>query len=311
MSKVWPIGAALLLAVGFARAQVQPEPSSEALGSAPGLPVPSDQTRALVDSAKARAAQTPQDVRDLASKMQKQIDQQMLGSPDAQGAPHSSERVQALAQLGIPQEGTGLITILVSNSMPEPMLRSYAESAVWVGGTLTFRGVTPGETITSFIRDTLGKLSKPNASPDITLDPRPFSAYGVESVPAIVYTLTPPEQLCPEQVLKPVPRKGKAPLPVRECAPAKPDTYWKMTGAVSLRYALEEFVHAGAPGADRLLRAIESDPLHGTDRNVAALDADQYKKASGPGSVKALLDLMHAPVPAAVVNQSDSKTGRP
>lgn len=298
MKLVRPVGAVLLLAGGLACAQAPLDPAKANLGFAPGLPVPDTQTRDLVDKARARAQDTPQEVRDLANRMQQQIDQQMLGAADAQGNTRTHERVQALSQLGIPQKGTGYITILVSNSMPMPMIRSYAESAVWVGGTITFRGVTPGQSITAFIQDTMAKLAKPNASPDITLDPRPFAYYDVDAVPAIVYTLTPPEKICPEQVLRPVPRKGKAPLPLRECLPAKPDTYWKMSGAVSLRYALEEFVHAGAPGADRLLRAIESDPLHGSDRQAAALDADQYKQASGPGSIKALLDLMNAPVPA-------------
>ncbi len=68
-----------------------------------------------------------------------------------------------------------------------------------------------------------------------------------------------------------------------------------MTGAVSVAYALRQFADAGAPGAKRLLRAVEADPLTGDGRQPLTLDRHAYAQATGPGSIADVMRLMNAP----------------
>ncbi len=140
-------------------------------------PASSSERKALLDQAH-RATQTvPADIKKSIAASKAKIDQQVL-----------TERSQALHQLGIKADGVGYLTILVSASVPQGMLNGYAQSAMWAGGVIVFRGVDPKHDIPWFITHVMHALVRPGASPSITLDPRVFSAYGVDSVPAIVYS---------------------------------------------------------------------------------------------------------------------------
>jgi len=249
-------------------------------------PASSVERKALLEQAHKATASVPQDIRQSITASKAKIDQQVL-----------TERRQALHQLGIKSDGVGYLTILVSASMPQGMLNGYAQSAVWAGGVIAFRGVDPGHDIPWFVTHVMHALVRPGASPSITLDPRVFSAYGVDAVPAIVYSTAPPGTICAEQVVKTIQRPKKPPLEYHDCAPADPATYWKMTGAVSVAYALRRFADASAPGAKRLLRAVEADPLTGDGRQPLTLDTTAYAKATGPGSIANVIRLMNAPSP--------------
>lgn len=228
----------------------------------------------------------PQGIRSSINRSMKRIHQNL-----------TAERSQALAQMGIDPHKTGYLTILVSTSMPDNMIAGYAQQAVWTGGVVTFRGIKKGKTIGWFIRHVMKKWIRPGASPTMTLDPRPFSAYGITAVPAIVYTQTPPGQTCNKSTTKTVKQgPNKPPLKYQVCAPADPDSYWKITGAVSVRYALRQFARDGASGAALMLRAATADP-YGLEKKPVMLTPDAYAKAAGPGSISDVLHLMGLPPP--------------
>jgi len=250
-------------------------------------PASSSERKALLDQAHRATKTVPADIKKSIAASKAKIDQQVL-----------TERAQALHQLGIKTDGVGYLTILVSASMPQVMLNGYAQSAVWAGGVVAFRGVEPGHDIPWFITHVMHALVRLGASPSITLDPRVFSAYGVDAVPAIVYSTVPPGTICAEQVVKTIQRSKKPPLEYHDCAPADPADYWKMTGAVSVAYALRQFADAGAPEAKRLLRAVQADPLTGTGRQPLTLDAHAYAQATGPGSIADVMQLMNAAPPS-------------
>lgn len=260
-------------------------------------PASSTQRKAILDRAHKAAASVPQDIRNSIKASKAKIDKQVL-----------NERTEALGQLGIDRRSVGYLTILVSSSMPQVMLNGYAQSAVWAGGVLSFRGVDPGHSIAWFITHVMHSMVRKGSSPSITLDPRVFSAYGVTSVPVIVYSTARPDTLCAKQVVKTLKRPKKKPLHYHDCAPADPATYWKMTGAVSVAYALRQFAAAGAPGAKLLLRAIQADPLSGMGRQPLMLDRAAYSKAQGPGSLADVLHLMNAPVPQLLGSPAEAGT---
>ena len=83
-------------------------------------------------------------------------------------------------------DNTGpIIYVLVSLSMPDEALRRYVAEAHELGAVVVIRGfiaqsftATQARIIEVFGEDTLG---------GVAIDPRPFQAFGVERVPAIIY----------------------------------------------------------------------------------------------------------------------------
>ena len=277
----------LVLLVGTAQAALPvPTPQTGPWKDPLAFPAPasSSERKALLEQAHKATQAVPPAIEKSIEASKAKIDRQVL-----------NERSQALHQLGIKSDGVGYLTILVSTSMPQGMLNGYAQSAVWAGGVIAFRGVEPGHDIPWFVTHVMHALVRPGASPSITLDPRVFSAYGVDAVPAIVYSTAEPGTVCAKQVVKTIQRPKKPPLEYHDCAPADPADYWKMTGAVSVAYALRRFAEAGAPGAKRMLRAVEADPMTGAGRQPLTLDSHAYAQATGPGSIANVMQLMNAP----------------
>jgi type-F conjugative transfer system pilin assembly protein TrbC len=286
-------GVAMMGFALVAQGQAPDVPKPARGGSAPltTLPSPDEQTRALVDEAKRRANDLPDDAKALGESARSGLDSQL--EPLRKEAQDAGVRAQALSQLGIPEDAVGYVTVFVTSAMPEGMLRSFANQAVWVGGTLAFRGVPPGQKISDFVRAVMLPLAKAPSHPDLIIDPRSFQAYEVTMAPTIVYSIEKRGLICEKEVTRQIERKNKPPVPINECAPRDPKTYWKISGSVTMYYALEQFAKAGAPGAERLLRAVRSDPIHGGHREIVALSEEQYQKATGPGNLKSVLDLMH------------------
>lgn len=131
------------------------------------------------------------------------------------------ERIQTgnLPSTGKPYE----LLVLLSFSMPEPIIKTYLEQAARYKATVVFRG-TPSGDLMQFtkIQQRLVGL-KPKAMPRVDINPNAFKKYDIKRVPSIVLGHTPPGQKLDES----------------GCAPAS--DYLVMTGEVSIPYALNAF----------------------------------------------------------------------
>lgn len=168
-----------------------------------------------------------------------------------------AERDSVLRFLGIePDRETALFTF-VSWSMPLDMLRSYAIESMWSGSTLVFKGVPPGKELGDFILKDLQQLVYgKGAAANISIDPRLYDAYAVNSVPTIVFTRVRNDLQC--QGVEPVVvqlDKDRT-TEYQACPPLDPSNYWKLSGAVTTSYALQAFVDDGAVDAKPHLDAL-------------------------------------------------------
>lgn len=169
------------------------------------------------------------------------------------------ERDEVLRFLGLNPEDDSALYVFVSWSMPLEMLRAYAVEAMWSGATLVFKGVPRGRDLGDYIREDLAKLVYgKGAAASISIDPRLFDAYRVAAVPAIVLTESKDAVVCmgrQRRVDAPGAEKG-AGISYQVCEPSAPDTYHKISGAVTLDFALSEFKKAGSKSAELHLRAL-------------------------------------------------------
>ena len=168
----------------------------------------------------------------------------------------SNERKAALEFLGIPPDSSTSLYIFVSHSMPLDMIRAYALEAMWSGGTLVFKGVQPGKSLKDFITEDMGALVYgKGANAAIALDPRLFDTYGITVVPTIVVTTERKNFECVG--INPVSFEySKKALSYDTCPPLDPSKYWKMSGAVTVDFALRAFIEKGAEGAKANLAAL-------------------------------------------------------
>lgn len=161
----------------------------------------------------------------------------------------AEQRKEALQGLGLDAEEPAALFYFVSWSMPLELLRSYVVDAMWAGGTLVFRGVPPGYDMAQFVTGPMRELVyDKGAHASLSIDPRLFEIYKVQSVPAIVYTQDVSHPLCTPDIQHSF-KAGDQELQYTGCHPVDASKYWKMTGAVSTDYALRAFIDDGAQGA--------------------------------------------------------------
>lgn len=160
--------------------------------------------------------------------------------------------------------------IFISKSMPESLIRSYGLDAAASGAILVMRGVGKAEKLDDFMKSQYMASIKPGGmGAMVQLDPRLFDAFGIDTVPSIVFLDKPLIGLCSQ--------RGDTNT---SCAKVDPDGYFKLSGSVTLKYALEQFVQAGAgEGAVRYLNNIKSSSI--TDgkedkKLIAGIDSEKY-----------------------------------
>lgn len=176
----------------------------------------------------------------------------------------ATDRDKVLKFLGIDPAGESSLYYFVSYEMPLELLRSYVVEAMWAGGTLVFKGIPPGREMRDFITKDLRELiyGKGSAA-SLSIDPRLFDAYAIDSVPAIVSTVDRKNFLC-KGVNPKAFKYGDKTLSYDTCPPVDESKYWKITGAVTSDFALREFIKAGATHAQVNLDALAKGFATGT-----------------------------------------------
>lgn len=209
-----------------------------------------------------------------------------------------AERDSVLRFLGIEPDSESALFTFVSWSMPLDMLRSYAIESMWSGSTLVFKGVPPGKELGDFIMKDLQQLVYgKGAAANISIDPRLYDAYAVNTVPTIVFTRVRNDIQC--QGVEPVvvPLDKDRSTEYQACPPLDPSSFWKLSGAVTTSYALQAFIDDGAvdakPNLDALARgwggqapSKEQKPFTG-----------KWEDAISPSELKAAQDAARAVLP--------------
>lgn len=175
------------------------------------------------------------------SNIQAIVDANVKATQQAAEATIKAEEKKVREFLGLPQakdKADNQLYILVSTSMPDSLIKSYIRDAYWTGATLIYKGLKKDQTIAQFIRENIEPLiagKGPTAT--ATIDPRLFDIFEVSAVPAIV--VGPSESKISCTPLEPEDSSSK-------CQPLGSSDYFKITGAVTMTYALDQFALNGA-----------------------------------------------------------------
>jgi len=165
--------------------------------------------------------------------------------------------------------------IFVSFSMPDSLLRAYAVEAGMAGAELIVRGVEEGTTLGEFLQDRVAEVLHPGAmTAPIQIDPRLFDTYAIERVPAIVLAREDPMSICLEQVTASG-QVAQRTYEYQACNAGDPERFWKMEGAVTTLYALQEFERLGADNANPYIAALRNESA-GADQELEGLSESAW-----------------------------------
>lgn len=170
--------------------------------------------------------------------------------------------------------------VFVSRSMPDELIRAYSLDANHSGAVVVMRGISEDETLDSFIRGELVQNIKPDgAGALVQIDPRLFDAFSVDVVPSIVYTNQSLANLCMD-----------AQSTQHGCTGFNDDDFYKISGSVTVKYALEQFIGNGADeGAKRFLSTLKNSYQTGNPDNpkeIVGIDFDTFKEQLGLTTVQ-------------------------
>lgn len=236
--------------------------------------------------------------------------QQRRRADDIADAAMSAERDKVLDFLGLDPQSSSALYFFVSWSMPIEMLRSYAIEAMWSGGIMLFKGVPPGKEIGTFVLKDLQELVYgKGAAANISIDPRLFDAYDIQTVPSIVFTTVRSDMSC--QGINPVLfRANDMDLSYDTCPKLDPSVYSKMTGAVTTSYALQTFIEDGRPQAQPHLTALSRGWTQGqTPGKVQKPFSGKWEAVLTPSERQQALEMMDTATRAAP--STDSPTSQP
>ncbi|CUB08012.1 type-F conjugative transfer system pilin assembly protein TrbC [Tepidiphilus thermophilus] len=153
-----------------------------------------------------------------------------------------AEKYEQLGQAAIDQNAQPDLLVLVSLSMPKEAFDRLVAQAERAGATLVFRGLK-GDSMTKMGEEVQKILGGRNVS--VAIHPPAFQQFSVTRVPAVVIAR---------------PRAGA----VLENGCSQPDTFVKVSGDVSLDYALD-YIERKSPAWAPLARYYRSKIVRGID----------------------------------------------
>lgn len=209
----------------------------------------------------------------------------------------AQDRDKILDFMGIPPNSNTGLYYFVSFSMPLPLIRSYVMDAMWSGGTIVFRGVTPGKKLNDFLVDDLRSLiNGKGPAAAISIDPRMYDLLGIDKVPAIAYVEDKNILDCFDPIKTPFKDKDMSDEGSYDvCKPAK-EGYYKIYGAVSGGYALELFEQNGAKGIKPYRDALAKGYSLGIASQKEQVGfSGKWEDVLTPGEQKAIKDAVPVP----------------
>jgi len=163
--------------------------------------------------------------------------QQITGIASVQDA---KKRQETMDFLGI-SEARNHMYIFISYSMPEDMIKAYAREALWSGASLIIKGLKEGETFKEFInKKAKALIENKGYTAALHFDPRLYDAFEIDYVPTIVIADENHIEYCDPSKERVVEFNK-----TKKCKSRPSDRYIKISGAVTLDYALEQFIEEG------------------------------------------------------------------
>lgn len=195
------------------------------------------------------SSETAQRGYDIAREGKRRFDQ-------AANAALEDRKAALMKFLGYEEDEPSGLYYLVTWEMPIELLRAYVREARWTGGTLVFRGIPEGRSLSDHILQDYVKLTErgdPVGAP-VTLDPRMFDMFEVQTAPTIVLVEDVLQLECDSAVPRSIDRGEELPpLEFKGCSSMKEGRWWKVAGSVTTQWALETMSEAGsAKAAERL-----------------------------------------------------------
>ncbi len=136
----------------------------------------------------------------------------------------------AVANAKVPMGEGPLLIVFASLSMPQASLQHLVRDTTRAGGVVVFRGF-PDNSVKTFAKGLMRVVTSEQEEAHIAIDPRLFRAFRIDAAPTFVVAEGGYE-LCDEL----------------DCTNALP-AHARVTGNVSLAYALESFAAANETGA--------------------------------------------------------------
>lgn len=239
-------GLALLAAVSGAMAQTINGLDLEALRTR--SKTGTDDLEALVATAMKRAeAQSgaAEQVRTDVKQRSKQWQDTRASGSEAGPVDFEAILDGAAANARVPMGEGPLLIVFASLSMPQASLQNLVRDTTHAGGLVVFRGF-PKNSAKAFAQGLMRVIRSEQEQAHIAIDPRLFRAFSVAAAPTFV-----------------VAEGGYELCDGLDCTSAVP-AHARMTGNVSLAYALESFAAANEPSAP-----------------IAGLALDQLEKGRG------------------------------
>jgi conjugal transfer pilus assembly protein TrbC len=189
-------------------------------------------------SAKGIATEA-QDTVDLAKKQLGDAAAKIIPGPTSPGTIDLDTMIADAAKVTAPSAAPApQFLAFASLAMPEDSLRQMIGDVSRAGGTVVFRGFSP-QGAGAFMRG-LSKAIPPGTKPRISIDPRLFKAFHVESVPTYIALAD-----------------GFVPCSGNMCT-ANPQVFDRLSGNVTIAFAAETIADGSGPGAPVARAALQS-----------------------------------------------------
>lgn len=180
-----------------------------------------------------------QDAVDLAKKQLGDAAAKITPGPTSSGSIDLDTMVADAGKLTAPSAAPApQFMAFASLAMPEESLRQMIGDVSRAGGTVVFRGFSP-QGAGAFMKG-LSKAIPPGTQPHISIDPRLFKAFHVESVPTYIALAD-----------------GFVPCSGEMCT-ANPQVFDRLSGNVTTAFAAETIADGNGPGAAVARAALQS-----------------------------------------------------
>lgn len=166
-------------------------------------------------------------------------------------------RMDTLNSFGIDRGIQGFI--FVSSSMQKSLIRAYSLQAEKFGFQLIFKGPPKGRTDIIGIMKEWGETyhtSTPLMA--IQMDPRLFDSFQISQVPTLVLTKQDSLGICRKGEIEYI-EHGAHMLPLHKCSPIPENQYCKISGPLTLDWAIEYMAKEGCDLASKFIDMIREN----------------------------------------------------
>lgn len=174
------------------------------------------------------------------------------------------------------------IYIFISMSMPDAMLRGYALEAAKTGAVLVLRGVSSGQDMKTFIQKTMSPMVLKNLGvlSTVKIDPRLFDVYNIQSVPTMILDEKPSSDPCESGIeMKGHTFRDGSSVRYQGCKNDKEkDHIYRLTGATTLLYALEQFAENGSKEALKRMNMMREIEMGKSDKKASSLTEQELEE---------------------------------